>query len=480
MTGRRRAGRPDKSSTPPSGSPTPSSPKRAAPKPKGMGAANVTPGATGSKEKAPPAPPPPKPTPTPKPAPPKQPARQVSGSRTTRRAVREQQQKDRRKRSILIISVVVLVALVGGLVVWLQSRGGDAAPPPASTGRTTHSLTLTLAEPGQEASSGALLVADPTDATASGVLIPSHVYVTGPTPDGVPFGETVQLGSAGAPGEALASTLDVIVDNTWQLSSDELAALVDAVDGVVVDVDSDVVVNENGQKKIVIASGDAQLLNGQQAAQFAQYRAPGEPEEVRLARFRQVVEQLIRRMPTSSEDVTKLLHENKADRVITSPTTELANFLVAFGNVARSGDAEFQSLPTRPLPSVGHGIEASTPDDEGVAQLRESELAGIVPPGVGGQQIDVMVQNGVGTPGIEQDASKQLTDAGFKFVNGGNANSFNYDKSVVVIPDATEASVAVGQKVANALGLPDSAVKVGNQGSNVADVIVILGADYKP
>ena len=39
---------------------------------------------------------------------------------------------------------------------------------------------------------------------------------------------------------------------------------------------------------------------------------------------------------------------------------------------------------------------------------------------------------------------------------------------------------AVGDDVAATLGLPASAVRVSNQGSTLADVIVVLGADFKP
>ena len=51
--------------------------------------------------------------------------------------------------------------------------------------------------------------------------------------------------------------------------------------------------------------------------------------------------------------------------------------------------------------------------------------------------------------------------------------------SVVVIFGKTAAQIAEGQKVAVALGLPMSDVKVSDQGFPVADIVVKIGTDYK-
>ena len=64
----------------------------------------------------------------------------------------------------------------------------------------------------------------------------------------------------------------------------------------------------------------------------------------------------------------------------------------------------------------------------------------------------VLVENGVGTPGLVEKARAKLVDDGFRFVNGGNAASFDFDESAVIIPDGTEKSVARGQRVARVPG----------------------------
>jgi hypothetical protein len=50
----------------------------------------------------------------------------------------------------------------------------------------------------------------------------------------------------------------------------------------------------------------------------------------------------------------------------------------------------------------------------------------------------------------------------------------------VLVADDSPASRALGHRVAAALGLPDSAIRVTDQPTSAADAVVILGADYRP
>ncbi|HEX5017289.1 MAG TPA: LytR C-terminal domain-containing protein [Actinomycetes bacterium] len=396
----------------------------------------------------------------------------------TRKQLREQreaQKRQERQRWILTALAVVAVVAIGVvLVIWLSGRGSDE-PTAAGPERVERTLTMTLAADNEAATSGALMVNDPVGPGAASVLVPSQLFVEGPTPDGLPFGDTVLLGDDAAPGTALADTLDVIVDDTWQVSDDVLAKLVDDVGGVLVDVDSEIV--RNGQ--VVLTQGDDQLLKGNQAVVYATYLGNGEVEEARLARFGDVLDQLMQRLPENSNTLVNLIEQAGAVDNATLSADELATFLLEYGDVARGGDATYQSLPTTVLNTVGNQT-ALTVDPAGLERLRDGLLADSLPPDAGGDQVTVLVQNGVGTPGLEQDAADLLRDDGFDFLNGGNANEFGVKQTVVFVPDSTPASQTLGQDVAKTLGVPASAVEVSDQGSSVADVIVVLGEDFKP
>jgi len=51
---------------------------------------------------------------------------------------------------------------------------------------------------------------------------------------------------------------------------------------------------------------------------------------------------------------------------------------------------------------------------------------------------------------------------------------------VVLIPDGSSESIQTGQSVAKALGVPAGSVMIDDQGQTVADIVVILGQDFKP
>jgi hypothetical protein len=391
------------------------------------------------------------------------------------RRQREEQKRKERQRWILTGVAVVAVVVVGILLVALLSGGDDGSGSGPEGQRTERTLTLTLAAENAPATSGALMVDDPDSSTAASVLVPSRLFVQGPTPSSIPFGETVLLGDVAAPGNALADTLDVVVDDTWQMSDRVLGALVEDVGGVLVDVDVDVL----DGRKIVLSSGDGQLLNGPQAVAYANYLGKGEVEEARLARFGQVLDQLMRQLPDNQETLVDLFNRVKATERATLSAEQLAEFVQSYGDIARGGDAQYQTLPTTVLESGG-GLPALAVDPAGLERLRSGLLSDSLPPNAGGDQITVYVQNGVGTPGLEQDAAEKLRDAGYEFLNGGNANEFGRRQTVILIPDGGDVSVSVGKSVASTLGVPQSAVQISDQGQSVADVVVVLGEDFKP
>ena len=76
--------------------------------------------------------------------------------------------------------------------------------------------------------------------------------------------------------------------------------------------------------------------------------------------------------------------------------------------------------------------------------------------------------------------SARLSPAGFDIVSSRNAKDFNFTQSLVLIFKATDEEIARGQRVAELLRLPPSAVRVSPLTQSVADVIVIIGADYRP
>jgi len=87
----------------------------------------------------------------------------------------------------------------------------------------------------------------------------------------------------------------------------------------------------------------------------------------------------------------------------------------------------------------------------------------------------VIVYNGVGTPGRAGVAAQQLIKAGLRVVDSGNADNFDHKETLILVYHGTSADA---QKVHDALGVGRIVVQSAQQG--LTDMIVIIGADYRP
>jgi LytR cell envelope-related transcriptional attenuator len=87
----------------------------------------------------------------------------------------------------------------------------------------------------------------------------------------------------------------------------------------------------------------------------------------------------------------------------------------------------------------------------------------------------VILYNGVGTPGIAGQAAQELIRAGFRVVDTKNADKFGYAETLIVVQSGP---VAAGRRAATVLGVGKVVDKPTDQ--SVADLVIIVGKDYKP
>ena len=87
----------------------------------------------------------------------------------------------------------------------------------------------------------------------------------------------------------------------------------------------------------------------------------------------------------------------------------------------------------------------------------------------------VIVYNGVGTPGLAGVAAQQLIRAGYRIVDSGNAANFDYAATEIHLFHGTQADA---DAVRAALGVGRIIVESAPQ--ELTDMIVIVGADYRP
>jgi anionic cell wall polymer biosynthesis LytR-Cps2A-Psr (LCP) family protein len=400
-------------------------------------------------------------------------------ARRNRAAERAARRRAMRQRVLLVTAAVLGVALLvtGG---WLVLRGGGDGTDQVATA-PARQLTTLVQVTGADGTAAASALVGTTAVGKQGaaVLIPSRLIVDVAGSGEMPFGEAVALDDDTASTGALTDLLGVSVNDDWVLTTDGLAALVDSVGGIQAAVDVDVVTTDaKGNETVVVRAGN-QRLKGAAAAAYATYLAEGEPEQARLARFDDVLTAVAAALPKDHASLVAALAALGDGSRSSLDSSALADRLAVLGSAAASGSLVSDVLPVTEIDTGGavtsYGLDAA----QAAATMR-ARFPGVLQKDANGESLRVLVENGVGTPGLVEKARTKLVAAGFRFVNGGNASPFNADPSGVLVPDGTDKSLERGRRVAAALGLPDSSVRPEDRGQSVADVIVILGSDFTP
>lgn len=400
-------------------------------------------------------------------------------ARRRRSAERVARKRSSRRRRLTAVAVVVLLLLVAGAVVWWSGRGTETAVVVKSPPTPQQITLVQVTGVDGTAAASALVGTTPGAKDAVAVLVPSRVVVDVVGSGNMPFGEAALVTDANASAAALTDLLAVRVSDTWVLSQAALAGLVDAVGGVQVTVDADVTASDGkGGEKVVVPAG-SQKLAGAGAAAYATYLADGEPEQTRLARFDDVLTAVSTALPVTPAELTAVLAKLGTGSRSTLPAAALAARLLVLHTAAAGNTLVSDTLPVNEV-ATGAADASYTIDNAAASAMMKERFPGAVLRDAGGQVVRVLVENGVGTPDLGVGARTKLVAKGFRVIDGGNAASFSQEPSVVSVPDGSAASVDRGRRVAAALGLPASSVSVSDRGQTVAEVIVILGSDFRP
>lgn len=385
-----------------------------------------------------------------------------------RRAARLAEKRRRRRRTARLVGVLVVVLVLAAGVALLAGRGQDA-PPAAAPVRTQQTVLLQVRDADGTAAASALLAHDPKPSEGGVVLVPPQVVVTVPGSGSQLFGRVLRTSGATSARDALSDLMGITVDASWVLDRASFHRLVDQVGGVQVTVDVPVV-----RGRVVLLQPGAQRLDGSRALSFATYLGAGEEEQTRLARLQSVLDAVLRSLP---DDPGTLLASLGGGSQSGLPAAALARLVDGLRDDGAADQLQYRSLPVVKV-DAGTDETRFRVDPAGTRSLVDDLLAASVPKGAREEGNRVLVLNGVGTPGLGQAVRAKLVPAGFVFVGSRNADSFGYATTQVLVADATTAGTALGQRVARALGVPASSVRVSTQLGTVADVVVIVGKDF--
>ena len=409
-------------------------------------------------------------------------ARQRQAARDAAREAARPQPADRPARSVvpqkpvrpqprwvwLLALVAVGVVAVVAVLAW-QAREPEGSAQQGPTGAASQrTLAMGLTDDAGKVSGAALLGTD--GSTSSALLIPSRLLVDVAGGGRVPVADSLTTGDA-ALGQSVEDALDVRVDGTWVLSSDGLRDLVDELGGIAMDVETSV-----STETVAIPAGPGQRLDGLQAVTYATFLGPDEPETARSARLSQVIGAVLAVLPQEPGEVESLLLGLADGSRVTQDVADVGEVLVQLASTAVAGSFGATVLPVQEIATGGDQVVYGL-DDAELGAVLESRFAGALRPG-SEDAVRVLVQNGVGTPGLGEQARERLVEAGFRYLGGGNATTLGRETTVVAIATDSQRDRDRGAAVADALGLSPDVVAVGRDAPTLADVVVVLGEDF--
>ncbi|MEU5597524.1 LytR C-terminal domain-containing protein [Streptomyces sp. NPDC020298] len=389
---------------------------------------------------------------------------------------REEARRRARSRVIALVVVLALVAVGGVGYLWyagklpgLSSSGSTSGTTTAAGAQKRDVIVVHLHNTAKGGTSTALLVDNTTTKRGTTVLLPNSLAMSGD--DGTATTLAKSVGDDGSSGtlDQLDTVLGTNIEGTWRLDTPYLQNLVELVGNIDIDTNADVpdpAAKKKGGAPLV-HKGQDQTLSGKMAVAYATYRASGESQNAQLERFGQVMQGVLRKMPsdpttatTTVQTLAQILDPSLTDK-------DLGVFLAKLADLAKGGDYKTALLPVQ-----SDGTLSAQTSDSVVKDI----LGGTAKSPEAGAAVRVSVQNATGVKDNTEKTRVVLVNGGFTFLEAGTAATTRAT-SEVLYADAADKENAT--EVVKTLGLPSGSVKKGTVSSN-ADVSVILGQDYKP
>lgn len=403
--------------------------------------------------------------------------------RPSRREERRARQREQRKKlGVVGGSVVALIAIAAIVVIAIGTH--HVVTNGHGSKRTQQTILMQIQGADRSAIGSILLAHDPATKAGVEVMVQNRLItdVCGVGSDN--FGDLLaRPDGVDVSRSALSSVLGgVTIDGSWVLSSSQFTHLVDAVGGITVDVDTNVIQHTaGGGGRILVPAGSNRHLTGAQALEYASYQTSASTgAAAQLVRLQTVVNTMIQALPRDIPRLQALFRGLGPGGTSTLGSKALAQLLTGIAADNGSDNGVYPTDLTATAIDAGSGAPSYRPDTSatGIPELVHNHLRDSLPANVNSQHATVMLLNGTGQYDLVSNACAPLSKAGFTYAGQGNAPKFSNARSQVLIFHDSDVSQA--RVLAKALGLPASDVRRGTLNQDVAKFVVILGSDYKP
>jgi hypothetical protein len=258
------------------------------------------------------------------------------------------------------------------------------------------------------------------------VAVPADVTINVPGQGIGTVGEAAAGGDVGLVSVALENLIGVRMDGSVDSTTAELQAAVDALG------------------TIEVAD---EPMAGPQVIQYLTTLQPGALPDERFLRW---------------QDVLQGIREG----VAANPAA-VAGFPEPLRPVLASGSPEPMALYALPVVDLGAGL--LRPDEETLEALVDDLF---IPHA--GDEVRIVVLNGVGRPGVGEEVARVLVPEGYRLMSTTNADSFGYKETKIIAH--SEDDRAAAERARGLLGV--GRVFMGFQPAGLADLTIVVGQDF--
>lgn len=396
---------------------------------------------------------------------------------------RARQERRRRKalRRRLGIGGAVALPLVILSIVLIAGLGGDDTSPtpiPVSGGAEGGQITYLLVGTRADDTTGAadwitLLAVDREGTRPLTLFIPTATLTEIPGFGFDAVGKALALGRLPLEEVAVENMLGITLDHTMVVSEQLISRLVDLAGGIEVDVPERLLAPSGANRLVPVFEKGTQRLDGARAVRYLQYRGD-ESELERAVRAQQIWEGIYRKFEgDKAADLKRIMTQLLTNTPVTdAPPADAAAFIGAFAAVGEDARA-YRTLPVEAV--EGGGVEdAFRVQQTRLDELVRSLLAESMPPEGTGRGARVQILNGNGRPEVGLGVADLLIPAGFRIADTGNAKSFDFVRTRIVV--YREADIPIAQRIRALLGV--GTIEISRTQQSIVDVTVVVGRDF--
>jgi anionic cell wall polymer biosynthesis LytR-Cps2A-Psr (LCP) family protein len=397
-------------------------------------------------------------------------------------AARSDRRRRRNLRRRAVAAAAAGIPLLVILILLLTQVGGDktpaAAPRPVGNSAEGDQVTYLLVGSRTGDASGqadwlSVMAIDRAGRAPLTFFIPTSTLTEIPGYGYDSAGKALALGRVPLQEITIENMLGISIDHTMLVPDTLLSRMVDRAGGVDVTVKSRLLAPQGTDRLVPVFQPGRQHFDGRRAVRFFEYQGSDEDELARFARAQSFWEALYARFAgTDASKLASIVAGFGSQLITDAPPNDAGAFFAAFAG-AGAAAREYEPLPVEAVGGGGSDDAFRVKQDELEARVA-ALFAGSRPSPGPGAGIRVQILNGNGEPEVGLAVANLLVPAGFRIADTGNASSFGFRRTRIVV--YREADLPVAQRIRALLRLGQ--IEIGRTRQTIVDVTIVVGRDF--